>query len=74
MPKLNGKHYAYTKEGYSAYKRAKAKKKRSRNKKNYTVRQGFNTYDEALKDREQYPKVRTVYLRKKTFKSRNIKL
>jgi len=30
MPKLNGKHYAYTKKGYAAYKKAKAAKKRKK--------------------------------------------
>jgi hypothetical protein len=30
MPKLNGKHYAYTKKGIAAYKKAKAAKKRKK--------------------------------------------
>tara|TARA_R100001530_G_C4321451_1_gene156004 strand:+ start:73 stop:216 length:144 start_codon:yes stop_codon:yes gene_type:complete len=30
MPKLNGKHFAYTKKGYAAYRKAKAKKKKKK--------------------------------------------
>ena len=32
MPKLGNKHYAYTKEGIAAYKKAKAKKAATKKK------------------------------------------
>tara|TARA_Y100000310_G_C20330397_1_gene644972 strand:- start:467 stop:706 length:240 start_codon:yes stop_codon:yes gene_type:complete len=79
MPKFKGKHYAYTKEGYAAYKRAKEwdkkkKEKATKSKRPTTVRKGFQAYNDALKDRGEYPKIRTVKLSKKRFKSRKIKI